>query len=246
MESEQLLLCFWALKLQELSRQLPSSARTGLALLLWAAPLSEQSKRYGRGCPMTISPRHNFCFLPWVVCNLASEAKQRAFRSRTSAAKGSAINAKTLAACHLSFDGERLVMVGIQAVVTTYYQLGWRHGRIVCLSCSGRLTSMSPPSMLTSASDPTPSPFNYVLSFLIVGLCWGFTTPFIRKAAITYQTPSNPSITDLNKPRLLRQIAKIFFSIIGLLRSPRYAIPLVLNLTGSIWFFLLVGKAGKF
>lgn len=97
----------------------------------------------------------------------------------------------------------------------------------------------------SSPTSPTPSPFNYVLSFLIVGLCWGFTTPFIRKAAITYQVPSNPSITDPNRSWLLRQIAKIFFSIIGLLRNPRYAIPLVLNLTGSIWFFLLVGQAGK-
>lgn len=97
----------------------------------------------------------------------------------------------------------------------------------------------------SSPATPTPSPFNYVLSFLIVGLCWGFTTPFIRKAAITYQVPSNPSITDPNRSWLLRQIAKIFFSIIGLLRNPRYAIPLVLNLTGSIWFFLLVGQAGK-
>jgi Putative transmembrane family 234 len=105
---------------------------------------------------------------------------------------------------------------------------------------------MSSPSTSPSTANPTPSPLNYLLSFLIVGLCWGFTTPFIRKAAITYQTPSNSSITDPNRPWLLRQIAKAFFSIIGLLRSPRYAIPLVLNLTGSIWFFLLVGQAGKF
>jgi hypothetical protein len=104
---------------------------------------------------------------------------------------------------------------------------------------------MSLPSPSPSTTTLTPSPFNYILSFLIVGLCWGFTTPFIRKAAITYQVPSNPSITDPNRPWLLRQIAMIFFSIIGLLRSPRYAVPLVLNLTGSIWFFLLVGQAGK-
>lgn len=210
MESEQLLLCFWASRLRELSTQLPSSASTGLALLLWATLLFRAVERVPTGLPDDHIAPAQF-LLPAVASNLASEAKQGTF-------------AKTLAACHLSFDGRRLV----------------------CLSCSGRLTSMSPPSMLTSTSDPTPSPVNYVLSFLIVGLCWGFTTPFIRKAAITYQTPSNSSVTDLNKPWLLRQIAKIFFSIIGLLRSPRYAIPLVLNLTGSIWFFLLVGKAGKF
>ena len=30
-----------------------------------------------------------------------------------------------------------------------------------------------------------------------------------------------------------------------LLRSPAYAVPLVVNLTGSVWFFLLIGKAGE-
>jgi Putative transmembrane family 234 len=89
-----------------------------------------------------------------------------------------------------------------------------------------------------------PSPLNYVLSFLIVGLCWGFTTPFIRRAAVNYAAPTNPSITDPTKSWIFRQIAKIFFTIIGLLRSPSYAVPLILNLTGSVWFFLLVGKAG--
>ena len=30
-----------------------------------------------------------------------------------------------------------------------------------------------------------------------------------------------------------------------LLKSPAYALPLVINLTGSVWFFLLIGKAGE-
>jgi Putative transmembrane family 234 len=30
---------------------------------------------------------------------------------------------------------------------------------------------------------------------------------------------------------------------VDLLRSPNYAIPLLINLTGSVWFFLLIGKA---
>lgn len=30
-----------------------------------------------------------------------------------------------------------------------------------------------------------------------------------------------------------------------LLKSPAYAVPLVVNLTGSVWFFLLIGKAGR-
>ena len=100
--------------------------------------------------------------------------------------------------------------------------------------------------MSTSTPDPSPSPFNYVLSFLIVGLCWGFTTPFLRNAAMTFQTPTSPSVADPSKPWLWRQMAKMLSNIVGLLQSPRYAIPLVLNLSGSVWFFLLVGKAGKF
>ncbi|KIW68824.1 hypothetical protein PV04_04744 [Phialophora macrospora] len=95
-------------------------------------------------------------------------------------------------------------------------------------------------------ADPgpsTPSPFNYILSFLLVGVCWGFTTPFIRKAAVNYIAPSHASITDPNRSWISRQVAKAFFTVLGLLKSPAYAIPLVMNLTGSIWFFLLVGQA---
>lgn len=97
----------------------------------------------------------------------------------------------------------------------------------------------------TTPETPTPSPFNYILSFLLVGMAWGFTTPFIRRAAVHYIPPSHPSITDPNRSWLSRQLAKAFFSVVGLLKSPSYAIPLVANLTGSIWFFLLVGQAGK-
>jgi hypothetical protein len=98
---------------------------------------------------------------------------------------------------------------------------------------------------MASSETPTPSPFAYVLSFLIVGLCWGFTTPFIRRAALTYSTPTHPSITDPRRSWLTRQLAKAFFTVVGLLKRPGYAIPLLCNLTGSVWFFLLVGKAGE-
>src|ERR1700761_5918303 len=94
------------------------------------------------------------------------------------------------------------------------------------------------------AVTSSPSPFNYILSFLLVGICWGFTTPFIRKAAVNYTAPNHPSITDPSRSWLARPIAKAFFTVLGLLKSPAYALPLVLNLTGSIWFFLLVGQAG--
>lgn len=97
---------------------------------------------------------------------------------------------------------------------------------------------------MAESDTSRPSPFNYILSFLLVGLCWGFTTPFIRRAAITYNAPTNPSITDPSKSWLSRKIALAFFTVIGLFKKPSYAIPLIANLTGSIWFFLLVGKAG--
>lgn len=102
------------------------------------------------------------------------------------------------------------------------------------------------PEVPAPTPTPTPSPFNYILSFLLVGICWGFTTPFIRKAAVNYTAPSHPSITDPNRSWIARNLSKAFFTVLGLLRSPAYAIPLVLNLTGSIWFFLLIGQAGTF
>lgn len=33
--------------------------------------------------------------------------------------------------------------------------------------------------------------------------------------------------------------------VTDLLRRWQYAVPLVVNLTGSVWFFVVVGKAGK-
>ncbi|OAL39585.1 hypothetical protein AYO20_00982 [Fonsecaea nubica] len=102
---------------------------------------------------------------------------------------------------------------------------------------------MSSSTADSGSGSPMPSPFNYILSFLLVGICWGFTTPFIRKAAVNYTAPSHPSITDPNRSWISRQVAKAFFTVLGLLRTPTYAVPLLLNLTGSVWFFLLVGQA---
>ncbi len=42
------------------------------------------------------------------------------------------------------------------------------------------------------------------------------------------------------------KVLKGIFTVVDLLRSPSYAVPLVINLTGSVWFFLLIGKAGEF
>lgn len=176
----------------------------------------------------------------------------------------------------------------------------------------------------TSVPADKPPIFNYVLSFLLVGVAWGFTTPFIRRAAADFnarqeakQNTQGTPLTrtggsrqggtgegeeqellegdqdsdsddgsnhagnetdDPNKddnrttddssaqaqaqpqpqpqPAWLRQtpqsrtawlktkLSTLIWTIINLLRTPAYSIPLVINLTGSVWFFLLVGKHG--
>ncbi|PON29296.1 integral membrane protein [Trichoderma gamsii] len=97
--------------------------------------------------------------------------------------------------------------------------------------------------------DHRPPAINYILSFLLVGLAWGLTTPFIRRAARAHKPdPSHAAILDrpaVQASWLRRTLYGAFFGVVDLLRNPRYAVPLVLNLTGSIWFFLLIGKAGE-
>lgn len=159
-----------------------------------------------------------------------------------------------------------------------------------------------------SILEPAPSIFNYVLSFLLVGVAWGFTTPFIRRAAADFNarqeaqrgtkpepqekeaplksceekkdkkddneiqheedttdededeteeseekdkllTPATKQPAWMNpttsKPSWLKQkLTTLLWTVFNLLRTPAYSIPLVVNLTGSVWFFLLVGKHG--
>ncbi|EHL00407.1 integral membrane protein [Glarea lozoyensis ATCC 20868] len=93
--------------------------------------------------------------------------------------------------------------------------------------------------------EATPSIFNFILGFLIVGLAWGFTTPFIRRAAVHHNPPAHPILQrpSIKSSWLRTKIYSTFFGVTDLLRNWRYALPLVINLTGSIWFFLLIGKA---
>lgn len=190
-----------------------------------------------------------------------------------------------------------------------------------------------------SIPEPEPSVISYVLSFLLVGVAWGFTTPFIRRAAADFnakqekqanesadrgrsRSQRSPEFTDASEDQellpqdgqnetgykdgvrdrstsrndlnrksktvdvdtdagldngnaasgsrvhsdddedlpapawrhgaapkqswLRAKVISIFWTVVNLLRTPAYAIPLVINLTGSIWFFLLVGKHGRF
>lgn len=97
------------------------------------------------------------------------------------------------------------------------------------------------------AAADKPPVFNYVLSFILVGLAWGFTTPFIRRAARSHNPPAHPLLDSpaVKASWLRSKVYGTLFAVVDLLRNPRYAIPLVLNLSGSIWFFLLIGQAGK-
>jgi len=96
------------------------------------------------------------------------------------------------------------------------------------------------------ADTSAPSIFRYTLGFLLIGLAWGFTTPFIRIAAKTHSPPPHPILDTpgVKNSWVKSKIYGAFFGVVDLLRNPRYAIPLVINLTGSVWFFLLIGKAG--
>ncbi len=106
----------------------------------------------------------------------------------------------------------------------------------------------SPAASSVPVQEPAGQPpaINYVLGFLLVGLAWGFTTPFIRKAAKTHNPLPHPLLQSeaVKKSWVKSRAYGAFFAIIDLLRNPRYAVPLLLNLTGSVWFFLLIGKAG--
>ncbi|KAK3325904.1 hypothetical protein B0H66DRAFT_600039 [Apodospora peruviana] len=93
--------------------------------------------------------------------------------------------------------------------------------------------------------DRHPGAINYILGFLMVGLAWGLTTPFIRRAAKDHNPPRRALLdSDAVKCSLVKtKVYGALFAVLDLLRNPRYAVPLLLNLTGSLWFFLLIGKA---
>jgi hypothetical protein len=87
--------------------------------------------------------------------------------------------------------------------------------------------------------------FRAVLSFVLVGLSWGLTTPFIRRAAVSFSPTPRAILQDPSISWVRFKIYKAFFTVLDLLQTPAYLLPLVINLTGSVWFFLLIGKAGK-
>lgn len=117
---------------------------------------------------------------------------------------------------------------------------------------------MDPHTPVSNASQP--SLFRWILGFLMVGACWGLTTPFMRRAAMyiqlplqtcvvsniiarNYAPPQRPSLTNPNNSWLKRKVLGIWYAVIGVLSRPAYAVPLLLNVTGSVWFFVLIGQA---
>lgn len=100
---------------------------------------------------------------------------------------------------------------------------------------------------MADSQEPQPGPLNYVLGFTLVGIAWGLTTPFIRRAARHHHPPPHPVLDSdpVKRSWLKYKVYAAFFAVVDLLRNPRYAVPLLINLTGSVWFFLLIGKAGE-
>lgn len=53
-----------------------------------------------------------------------------------------------------------------------------------------------------------------------------------------------PYLTDPNISWVKRKIWGVLYAVADLLRRPSYAVPLLINMTGSVWFFVLIGQAG--
>ncbi|KAF2773781.1 hypothetical protein EJ03DRAFT_340671 [Teratosphaeria nubilosa] len=98
----------------------------------------------------------------------------------------------------------------------------------------------------TPTPDPSPSVWRWVLAFLLVGAAWGLTTPLMRRAAVKRNEapqPERPTLSNPNVPWIRRKIWGVIYAVLDLLKNPAYAVPLLLNITGSVWFFILVGQA---
>jgi hypothetical protein len=104
------------------------------------------------------------------------------------------------------------------------------------------------PNPDTTPTPPSPGLFRYVLGFLLVGAAWGLTTPFMRRAALssTSTTPESRSwLTHPNTPWLKAKVWGVIYGVYDTLKNPAYAVPFLINVTGSVWFFLLIGQAGE-
>src|SRR5690606_32516565 len=58
---------------------------------------------------------------------------------------------------------------------------------------------------------------------------------------MTYTPTPRPQLEVLSLPK--RLFFTGIYTLLDFLRRPSYSIPLLINLTGSVWFFLLLGGA---
>lgn len=65
----------------------------------------------------------------------------------------------------------------------------------------------------------------------------------LAEAAVNYKPTEHPSVNDPSISMIKRTVLKAFFAVLDMLRRPAYLIPFLLNITGSVWFFLLIGQA---
>ncbi|KAG9945934.1 hypothetical protein KCU85_g6824, partial [Aureobasidium melanogenum] len=103
------------------------------------------------------------------------------------------------------------------------------------------------PNPDTPTTQPSPGLFRYVLGFLLVGAAWGLTTPFMRRAAVSSSSSSTPEsrawLEHPNTPWLKAKVWGVLYAVWDVLKNPAYAVPFLINVTGSVWFFLLIGQA---
>ena len=90
-----------------------------------------------------------------------------------------------------------------------------------------------------------PSLARYVIGFLAVGMAWGLTTPFMRAAALKHSPKTRPESEDLEISQAKRKLLELWYAVSDLVQRPAYTVPLLLNLSGSALFFLIVGQAGE-
>jgi Putative transmembrane family 234 len=93
-------------------------------------------------------------------------------------------------------------------------------------------------------SDANPGLVQYVIGYLLVGIAWGFTTPFMRRAAKNQKPQAKESPRTQQLSWAKRIFLSAWYSIVNLIKQPAYTIPLLINLSGSVIFFLIVGQAG--
>lgn len=66
----------------------------------------------------------------------------------------------------------------------------------------------------------------------------------MRRAAVGHKPPARPFLEDEKVSMVKRRMLSMWYGMTDLLRRPAYFVPLLLNLSGSVWFFLIVGQAG--